>query len=657
LWLWLALLLATGMARGQGVRAVELAGFTNTTWRYFTNGTDLGTGWVTRAFNDSGWPSGVGLLGVETTPSVYPFPFHTPFTAYDFLILTYYFRTHFELAPSNNIFPLTLVASNLVDDGCAIYLNGSRAGLLRLSAGAAYNTGALAGTPIEGQVEVLTLATNGLLTGDNVLAVEVHQSGAGSSDVVMGLSLWAVGPSGVPVITSPQGAALIAGESHSLSVSNTGGAALYRWQANNGAGVFVDIPGATALSYSNSFPVAVTNQYRAIAYNSLGAVTSSVATVTVTRDTRGPRVLSATVLEEAAGTNRIRLLFDEPLFSLASTSSVVSSISPSILANGTFRVVMAGSNVEVAVSSSTYLSSPPQVFLTVHSNHWFIGTNYYIVLNRILDRRTNVIAPDTTIAVGRPINFDLVAPDRVWSFHAAAVFEPDIYDQPWQAPGYVEGPWWAQGMGVFCGGPATAAPCLGPFQTETGFQPEPTLFRRPFLWPAGLPAEAQFRFAHTVDDGLIVYVNGVESFRTNLPAAPAPITGPTRALAAWSAACATNTVSVVNLVPGTNWLAAAVCQAPTTPGGDMVFGLGLRGSVITTWTLPPEPPPVLEISPAGPGRFRFAWSGRGYALEDTDDLGAGAASAPDGPWTEVPDITNPYTNTFTGPQRFFRLRK
>jgi Subtilase family len=54
-----------------------------------------------------------------------------------------------------------------------------------------YQTTAANASP-EGQVEVLTFSTGTLLEGDNVLAVEVHQSSANSSDVVFGMNLAAV---------------------------------------------------------------------------------------------------------------------------------------------------------------------------------------------------------------------------------------------------------------------------------------------------------------------------------------------------------------------------------------------------------------------------------------------------------------------------------
>src|SRR6185503_15538712 len=48
--------------------------------------------------------------------------------------------------------------------------------------------------------------------------------------------------------------------------------------------------------------------------------------------------------------------------------------------------------------------SPAIVTLGMDTNHWHYRSNYYIVLNRIRDARTNVIAPNSIIPVSWPSN-------------------------------------------------------------------------------------------------------------------------------------------------------------------------------------------------------------------------------------------------------------
>jgi len=71
-------------------------------------------------------------------------------------------------------------------------LNGQRVGAIRVTDNPATYASDAANQPNEGQAEILTFPADQLVAGDNVLAVEVHQSGSSSSDVVFGLALGAV---------------------------------------------------------------------------------------------------------------------------------------------------------------------------------------------------------------------------------------------------------------------------------------------------------------------------------------------------------------------------------------------------------------------------------------------------------------------------------
>ena len=81
----------------------------------------------------------------------------------------------------------TLVSTNYVDDGAVYYLNGVKAGALRMTGTVSYTTTA-GNQPAEGAPEILYF-TNSPVVGDNVVAVEVHQSAANSDDMAFGLEL------------------------------------------------------------------------------------------------------------------------------------------------------------------------------------------------------------------------------------------------------------------------------------------------------------------------------------------------------------------------------------------------------------------------------------------------------------------------------------
>jgi hypothetical protein len=168
---------------------VNIFGVADKQWRYDGAGTDRGTAWRAANYNDSSWALGFGLFGFETTPFIYPYPFNSNIPSPDQGgPNTAYFRTHFQWT---NGLGFSLVATGYVDDGAVIYLNGQEANRVRITANPVlYNSGAQNAT--DGSFDVLTLPTTNLVTGDNVIAVELHQPGGGSSDDVFGLSLSAV---------------------------------------------------------------------------------------------------------------------------------------------------------------------------------------------------------------------------------------------------------------------------------------------------------------------------------------------------------------------------------------------------------------------------------------------------------------------------------
>jgi len=169
-----------------------LFGITNV-WRYNETSNLNGITWTAPTFVDSSWPSGSGLLYSETNASVAPR--NTP------LVLgrtTYYFRTHFDF--TNTGTNLFLTFSNKVDDGAVFYLNGSEVGRVRMPAAPALitYTNFATGTPSGGDAtgwDIFPIPATNTILGDNVLAVEVHQASATSSDIVFGTSLSAVSAS------------------------------------------------------------------------------------------------------------------------------------------------------------------------------------------------------------------------------------------------------------------------------------------------------------------------------------------------------------------------------------------------------------------------------------------------------------------------------
>jgi hypothetical protein len=156
-------------------------------WSYLADGSDQGTGWREPDFDDSAWPTGAGPIGYgdpglgTTLPlPLLPRP------------LTLYFRHHFNLenAPTGEmIFRLALRR----DDGAVVSLNGVEIRRDNMPSGP-IRFDSPASTTVGGEDELRYFETTHFLTGlarqgRNVLAVELHNSGATRADAVFDLAL------------------------------------------------------------------------------------------------------------------------------------------------------------------------------------------------------------------------------------------------------------------------------------------------------------------------------------------------------------------------------------------------------------------------------------------------------------------------------------
>lgn len=170
-------------------------------WKYSTAAMD-GVNWTAPAYDDSSWPSGPGVLWVDTrtppNPNIQNKATQMPSdTTTGFPYVTYYLRTTFDLTnlPSGS----ALQFSGYIDDGAAFYINGVKSYSLRVPDDLAFDTIAT-GFPCSGDADCLDQFTipaasnTNLIVGTNVLAVEVHNYNARSPDITFGLSLDRIEP-------------------------------------------------------------------------------------------------------------------------------------------------------------------------------------------------------------------------------------------------------------------------------------------------------------------------------------------------------------------------------------------------------------------------------------------------------------------------------
>ncbi len=160
-------------------------------WKYRDTGTNLGTTWRATSFDDGLWASGAAELGYgdggEATV-VNCGPSAPACNAGNFI--TTYFRRSFTIPDSSIYAGLTLRLMR--DDGAVVYLNGLEIFRSNLPSGTIISS-TLAPSAVGGADESAWFSTivdpTNLRTGTNVLAVEVHQNSATSSDVSFDLQL------------------------------------------------------------------------------------------------------------------------------------------------------------------------------------------------------------------------------------------------------------------------------------------------------------------------------------------------------------------------------------------------------------------------------------------------------------------------------------
>jgi hypothetical protein len=152
-------------------------------WRYWQDAADPAPGWSNRIYDDSAWPDGQALLYVEGAPL--PAAKKTQLTLGP---MSYLFRTRFQFDgdPEGALLQFTTI----LDDGAVFYLNGQAFYWLGMTYGeipARDTASTRTVSDAIGEGPVVVVVTN-LYAGENVLAVEVHQTNPGSSDVVFGMA-------------------------------------------------------------------------------------------------------------------------------------------------------------------------------------------------------------------------------------------------------------------------------------------------------------------------------------------------------------------------------------------------------------------------------------------------------------------------------------
>ena len=158
-------------------------------WKYLDDGSNQLNLWTANAFDDVEWLSGAGPFGYGNGDEATEVSFGGDSNNKH---ETTYFRKAFEVPDQSLV--KGLLMRFLSDDGIAVYLNGTEVFRDNLVPAAGFDdlaTAAVSGIAEQFYREV-TIDPAALMDGQNVIAVEVHQSSLTSSDLAFDLELLAI---------------------------------------------------------------------------------------------------------------------------------------------------------------------------------------------------------------------------------------------------------------------------------------------------------------------------------------------------------------------------------------------------------------------------------------------------------------------------------
>jgi hypothetical protein len=154
-------------------------------WKYLDNGSNQGTAWRDLSFDDSQWAEGKSPLGYGRTDVVTEVKSGPEAKKY----ITTYFRKKFTVG---DVQKLRAIQSKFQrDDGIVVYINGAEAFRSGMPSGEITATTLATPKTTKGLGSEASVDANLLQNGENVIAVELHQSRGSSHDIFLDLELTA----------------------------------------------------------------------------------------------------------------------------------------------------------------------------------------------------------------------------------------------------------------------------------------------------------------------------------------------------------------------------------------------------------------------------------------------------------------------------------
>lgn len=454
-------------------------------WAYYDGVSAPDAAWNQSSFDDAAWSRGYGELGFgdgdETTVLDYGVSSSNK-TA------TYYFRKQFSLDSLDDASSLSL--DMVFDDGYVVYVNGQEIERRNMPSGTITHTTGASVTVIENEESNIVIPSSYLVVGTNTIAVEVHNRRVTSSDVSFDAAV----------------------ESNQMNVGTPSTGTEYTIFAYNSDWTYYDGVSAPA------------SDWKSLTFDDSSWSTGASELGFGDGD-------EATLLDYGVSTsNRTAAYYFRREFDLSHVDSETELKMDLIFDDG-YVVYVNGQEVqrmnmpEGTITHTTYASTTvinnavttvviPSSFLVVGTNivtvevHNRNGGSSDVSFNAELKSNQNIVeGPSVPVEVS------------VFDFGASWVYYDGVNAPAtgWQAGSFDDSDWdYAAGeLGFGDGDEATVLDYGGdPYNRTATYY-----FRKQFSL-SSVDAETLLMLKMVYDDGAVVYVNGQEVHRVNMPSGP-----------------------------------------------------------------------------------------------------------------------------------------
>jgi hypothetical protein len=542
-------------------------------WKYLDNGTDQGTAWKEATFNDSAWSSGAAPFGfgntyVQTTLSFGPDSANK--------YITHYFRRTFEVTNPSAIQALDF--NILRDDGVVVYINGVEVLRQNMPTGT-INFQTLAPVNVEGTAEGVynfsgVVPPPLLNVGTNVIAVELHNRALNSSDAGFDLEMISLAAPGIPptvALTSPANGA-------SFNTANTIALAADAADSDGTVTKVEFFAGATKLGEDMESPYT---------FDWSGMNSGAYALTARATDSTGNTVTSAAIDITVVNPNNL-----PPIVALTAPAD------GSIITTNSATLTATASDTGGSITKVEFFTGATKLGEDTTSPYSFNWTNVsggaYILTAVATDNdgATTTSAP-VNVSFAVPVVSTAIAKGAAWKY----LDNGSNQGTAWKESAFNDSAW-ASGAGPLGGGDTHIVTNvnLGPASPDRFIT---TYLRRTFNI-TGASAVQSLLLNIMRDDGVVVYINGTEVARQNMPA------GAVNHL--------TNAASIISGADETTYFPSNITTLPTLNEGANVIAvelhqrdgassdLGFDLEMIVT-ALPGNPPTVVLTSPTNGASF------------------------------------------------------